>query len=190
MAVADDPRIVHSLRGRVRIHAPGIADVGAASVENAIGRVDGVRFARASVLTSNVLVVFDARTMDERRVLARLRSVVRAGGRRSGKRRAREPAGGDSTPAKNTPAGTAPGHERTTNPNTRRRARVAVRGLDRDPDLARRLVERLSRRPGVSRVSPSPLTGRVLVELVGGARTMQQILDDIADLELSGLDDE
>ncbi|MGN6167818.1 MAG: HAD-IC family P-type ATPase [Solirubrobacteraceae bacterium] len=28
------------------------------------------------------------------------------------------------------------------------------------------------------------------MELVGGARTMQQILDDIADLELSGLDDE
>jgi hypothetical protein len=43
MAVADDPRIVHSLPGRVRINAPGIADVGAASVVEAISRVDGIR---------------------------------------------------------------------------------------------------------------------------------------------------
>jgi hypothetical protein len=44
-----------------------------------------------------------------------------------------------------------------------RRARIAVRGLDRDPELARRVVERLESRPGV-RARSNPLTGRVLVE--------------------------
>ncbi|HEY3947283.1 MAG TPA: HAD-IC family P-type ATPase [Solirubrobacteraceae bacterium] len=187
MAVADDLRVLHSLPGRVRIHAPGIAEVGAVSVEDAINRVDGVRRARANALTSNVLVVFDQERLDERRVLARLKSVVRATARRSGERRARRPAGGNSTRAAND---VVVGHEAATNPAPRRRARVAVRGLDRDPELARRLVERLSRRPGVLRVSPSPLTGRVLVELTGGARAIQQILDDIADLELPAADDE
>ena len=132
-------------------------------------------------------MVFDQERLDERRVLARLKSVVRATARRSGERRARSPAGGNSTPPAND---VVVGHEATTNPAPRRRARVAVRGLDRDPELARRLVERLSRRPGVLRVSPSPLTGRVLVELTGGARAIQQILDDIADLELPAADDE
>ena len=187
MAVADDLRVLHSLPGRVRIHAPGIAEVGAVSVEDAINRVDGVRRARANALTSNVLVVFDQERLDERRVLARLKSVVRATARRAGERRARRPAGGNSTPPAND---VVVGHEATTNPAPRWRARVAVRGLDRDPELARRLVERLSRRPGVLRVSPSPLTGRVLVELTGGARGIQQILDDIADLELPAADDE
>jgi hypothetical protein len=53
---------------------------------------------------------------------------------------------------------------------------VAVRGLDRDPELARRLVDRLSRRPEVRRVSPSPLTGRVLIELAERATTIQELL--------------
>jgi calcium-translocating P-type ATPase len=65
-----------------------------------------------------------------------------------------------------------------------RRARVAVHGLDRDPDLGRQLVDRLGRRPGVLRVSPSPLTGRVLVELAEGAGTIEEIVDVIAELEV------
>lgn len=187
MAVADDPRIVHSLPGRVRIHAPGIGDVGAASVVDAIARVDGIRRARASALTGNVLVEFDQERLDERRVLTRLRSVVRAARRHSGTRHSgeRKPS---RAPPTSTSAAKSTADDGTTNPTPRRRARVAVRGLDRDPDLARRVVERLSRRPGVFRVSPSPLTGRVLVELAAGAQTMQQILDDIADLELPGED--
>jgi hypothetical protein len=43
------------------------------------------------------------------------------------------------------------------------RARIAVRGMDRDPELARRVVERLESRPSV-KASASQLTGRVRVE--------------------------
>ena len=183
MALADDPCIVRSLPGRVRIHAPAISVVGAASVEETLGRVEGVRRVRASDLTRNVLVDFDRERLNELGVLDRLRSVAPA--RRPRSRPATQPASGVPGP---TSDDGAPGREE--NPHVRRRARVAVRGLDRDPGLARRLVERLSRRPEVVRVSPSPLTGRVLVELKGSAETLQKILDEIADLELPAQDDE
>src|SRR5205807_6888277 len=127
--------------------------------------VEGILRARASALTRNVLVEFDNGRLDEHGVLARVRSLT-------GKKK------------RDTPRQSTLGDAQTST----RRARVAVRGLDRDPNLARRLVVRLRRRPEILRVSPSPLTGRVLVELVGGTDTMQEILEEIADLELPGTD--
>ena len=183
MPVADEPRILHSLPGRVRIHAPAISVLGAAALEEALGCVDGVRRAHASALTRNVLVEFDQERLDERGVLARLRSLSR---RR--KPRSRSPQTTQRATAITSVEADSPDSALQT--SVRRRARVAVRGLDRDPSLSSRLVKRLSRRPEVLRVSPSPLTGRVLIELTGSTERLQEILDEIADVELPATDDE
>lgn len=193
MAVAQEPRIVHSVPGRVRIHVPALSILGAAELEARLERIDGVRQARASELTRNVLVEYDRARLDIGEVLARLRRMAGDGKVRAHVRAARSGAqrrvveekvsaqanGRASTSAK------AKGGERASAAQGRiRRARIAVRGLDRDPDLARRLVERLRRRREVLRVSPSPLTGRVLIELAQSTGSIQEILEEISDLEV------
>lgn len=147
--------------------------VGAESIEDALTGVEGVLRARASALTSNVLVWFDRTRLHADDLLARVGSI--AG--RAGKDRPTNAQRPDN-PKPDTNA------ERTKKPPATHRARVAVRGLDRNPEMARRLVERLTAIPHVVRVSPSPLTGRVLLELANGTESIQHILDEISDLEL------
>src|SRR5262249_21061910 len=66
------------------------------------------------------------------------------------------------------------------------RARIAVRGLDRDPNVARRVLQRLQRHPGV-RAWASLLTGRVLVEYSEHETTLNELLAEIARVELPPL---
>src|SRR5579884_2915841 len=56
------------------------------------------------------------------------------------------------------------------------RARIAVRGIDRDPQLARRVVETLERRPDVRRAVASATTGRVLVEFSQRVASLQDVV--------------
>src|SRR5579875_1084817 len=72
----------------------------------------------------------------------------------------------------------------------RRRARIAVRGIDRDPEVARRVVERLGRLPGVSRVTASQLTGRVMVEYSAHLLDIEDLLSHVTNLELPPLPNE
>ncbi len=64
------------------------------------------------------------------------------------------------------------------------RARIAVRGIDRDPQLARRVVKILERRPEVHRAVASATTGRVMVEFSGRVTSIQDLLSDISSVEL------
>ncbi|GCE16295.1 HAD-IC family P-type ATPase [Dictyobacter kobayashii] len=66
------------------------------------------------------------------------------------------------------------------------RVRIAVRGLDRDPHLAKRVVERLEKRPGVS-AHANPLTGRVLVEFSAHETELDELISDVAGIELPDL---
>ena len=61
-----------------------------------------------------------------------------------------------------------------------------MRGLDRDPHLAKRVVEHLERRPGV-RASVIHLTGRVLVEFTEHLIDLEDLLADVSDVELPDL---
>src|SRR5204862_549649 len=67
-----------------------------------------------------------------------------------------------------------------------RRARIAVRGMDRNPDLARRVVERLEIRLSV-KVSASQLTGRVLVEFDERKVGLEEVLSMLTGMELPEL---
>ncbi|MEA2306993.1 MAG: cation-transporting P-type ATPase [Solirubrobacteraceae bacterium] len=129
---------------------------------------------RASSRTRNVLVEYDDDRLDEAAVVRRLARAVRDARVGTGR-------------APGAPGGRAPGRRPTGRAAVThagaRRARIAVRGLDGDPEVARRLVERIGGRPGVRRVIPSPLTGRVLIEFDEVVRHLQGILDDIAEIE-------
>jgi cation-transporting ATPase I len=161
-----DPRVVHSLPGRVRVHVPAWSGENPEAVEHRLRALPGVRAARASSYTRNVLVEFDPQSLDAADIARRLGRIVSA-----------------AAAAPTRAASQARRRAGSLLRSSARRARIAVRGLDRDPALGRRLVVLLERRPDVKRVTPSPLTGRVLVELAHEVRDLQPILDAIADIE-------
>ncbi|HMJ37166.1 MAG TPA: HAD-IC family P-type ATPase [Baekduia sp.] len=139
-----------------------------ATLEARVASGRGIRRVRASSRTRNVLVEYDPDRLNEAAVVRRLARAVRD------VRVAPEPAARPS-PRR------APGPVLVTHASAGR-ARIAVPGLDRETELGRQLVERIGRRPGVRRVVPSPLTGRVLVEFDDAVEQLQAILDDIADV--------
>src|SRR5207249_11622482 len=69
------------------------------------------------------------------------------------------------------------------------RAHIAVRGLDRDPHLAKRVVEHLDRHPAV-RARVNQLTGRVLVEFIEHEAELDDLIAQVAHLELPELPEE
>jgi cation-transporting ATPase I len=167
--LAAEPQIIHALPGRVRIHLPEWSG-GRRHLESDLRRLPGVRRAQANPATGNVLVQFDPAVTGPQALLAALR------------REPDEPAG-DVQPEQPAPPVIREGRGR------RKRARIAVRGLDRDPQLARRIVDRLKRHPGVH-ASASPLTGRVLVEYDAHLTHLDDLLEDVTDLELPSLPNE
>jgi calcium-translocating P-type ATPase len=146
---------------------PAWSGRGKYQLERRLRQVDGVRSAKANPLTGNVLIQFDPRTTH----LPNLHTALATAPQELGD------APDDSPPP--------PAIEETEN-GTIRRARIAVRGLDRDPHLSRRVVERLQRHPGVH-ARPSPLTGRVLVEFDDHRVSLTDILAEITHIELPAL---
>lgn len=171
MTVAlEDPRIVHATPGRLRMQLPGWSGVGQRALENGLRQVPGIQQARADSLTGNVLVRFDPKAIAGEGVVAAVRHLL-----------PRAAAGGKE------PAVPAAHLERRGN---RGRGRIAVRGLDRDPMLARHVVDRLASRPGVHRVSASPLTGRALIEFDTRQVSLDDLIADVMDVELPEVPDE
>jgi hypothetical protein len=64
-----------------------------------------------------------------------------------------------------------------------------VRGIDRDPALARRVVERLNHYPSVH-ASASALTGRVLIEYDEHRQELDPLIAEIVAMELADVPDE
>ena len=168
--VAEELRLVHAVPGRVRLHLPGSSGQGLRHAEVQLRQMPGVRSARANPLTGNVLVYFDPAATHEQAV------------RRAASSSLKEVSEQDED---NRTLDLPPALQERLEEKTR--ARIAVRGLDRDPGLAHRIVERLEHRPGVQRATANPLTGRVLVEFVGPASTLDDLLADVADSELPAL---
>ncbi|MBV8954749.1 MAG: hypothetical protein JO179_11470, partial [Solirubrobacterales bacterium] len=187
----DAPRIVHSLPGRIRVHVPRWRGADLTALERRLTSVTGVRRARASAQTQNVLVEFDPDLIDSDSILVAMRKLQPAArGARRGegfrRRRAEDSSGsGAARGESGTGSDQAPSPREHREPH--RRARIAVRGIDRDPELARRVVERLGRLPGISQVSASQLTGRVLVEYSEHLLDVEDLLGQVSNLELPEL---
>ena len=63
VATADEPKVLHSLPGRVRISLPGWFGEGRREIESRLSQLSGVDSAQASEVTRNVLVRFNPRSI-------------------------------------------------------------------------------------------------------------------------------
>ena len=151
---------------------PGWSGRGQRGVEARLRRIPGVFSARANPLTGNALIRFDPAATDDETILAAVRML--------------DPSvmteGPDVEPVP--PPVQQELRDRTC------RARIAMRGLDRDPQLARHVAEHLERWPGVAGVSASPLTGRVLVEFTEDEVALEDLVAEVSGLELPSSPDE
>lgn len=188
--VAESPHLLHALPGRIRVQLPQWSGRLQRKLEAAICQLPGVRSAQANPLTGNVLISFDPAAIDQEDLLTALSAIetetISADQRADGAtdRQAEEPA---ERPTTGAPAAPPVLKERQ---GRLRRARIAMRGLDRDPELAFRVVERLQHRyPGV-RVHASQLTGRVLVEFLEHEANLDDLVAEITGMELPSLPDE
>ena len=176
VALAQEPSLVHSVPGRARVHLPDLSVQNRRDLENALRHQPGIQSVQANPDTGNVLVRFSPGLTDSRAVLGMVRTLARQGGtdardgHRNGHALRPEPA---PVPP--------PAVEERQGPT--RRARIAVRGLDRDPETARRVVERLERLPGVQ-ARASVLTGRVLVEWTSHQLDIEDLISEVASVEL------
>lgn len=169
VAIAAEACVVHAIPGRIRIHLPEWSGQGQRWLEARLREVPGVLSVQANPTTGNVLLRYNTTVTDEQALLARARELQS------------EVAG---IPA-DEPVAPAPPVARERHGHMIR-ARIAVRGLDRNPRLARQVVERLQNISGV-RARANPLTGRVLVEFEEHQADLDDLIALVTDMELPDL---
>jgi cation-transporting ATPase I len=166
--VVSEAYVLHTLPGRVRIHLPWWTGKGKSTIETTLRQEPGIRSVQANPATGNVLIQFDPSVTSEQNVLHEV---------------------GALDPAKVHAQETKMEHPPTIREKHGQtvRARIAVRGLDRDPNMARRIVEHLQRKyPGV-RVKANQLTGRVLVEYTEHQAVLDDLISEVTGMELPDL---
>ena len=180
VALAQEPSLVHSVPGRLRVHLPELSVGNRRDLENALRHQPGIQSVQANPDTGNVLIRFSPGVTDDRTVLDAVKAATRrsAPAARDGHRNGYQNGYGPVPE----PAPTAPPAVEEREGQTRR-ARIAVRGLDRDPETARRVVEHLERLPGV-KARASVLTGRVLVEWTSHQMDIEDLISEVANVEL------
>lgn len=188
VAVAEEPRLLHALPGRMRVHLPEWGGQNQRKIESALRKLPGVQSVQANPLTGNILIAYDQAAATQHTLLDALRGLYTSAAS------ARAHPAGEETSAEEgaAPVGTLQKlHVIQEKHGQRRRARIAIKGLDRQPYLAKQVVERLERHPGV-KAQASPLTGRVLVEFSEDELKLQDLISDIVDMDLPDLpeDDE
>ena len=172
VALAQEPSLVHSVPGRVRVYLPALTPQNRREFENTLRHQPGIDSVQANPDTGNVLVRFTPGLTDGRTILGLVSSAAAAPDEH---RNGQSPARAALPPA---PPAVEEWEGQT------RRARIAVRGLDRDPATARRVVERLERLPGV-KARASVLTGRVLVEWTSSHQLgIEDLISEVANVEL------
>lgn len=180
--VAEEPRLIHALPGRIRVHVPGLSGATERRLETRLRTLPGVRSARANGLTSNILICFDPAMTDDQRLL----SLVRAN-----EDVPNEPEQTDTT--EQNPAASRPLYIRPSvireQQGTTARARIAIRGIESDPALAREVVARLERHPGV-KATANPLTSRVLVQFNTHLSDIDDLVAEVMEMDLPDVPDE
>ncbi|HWE09555.1 MAG TPA: HAD-IC family P-type ATPase [Solirubrobacteraceae bacterium] len=192
--MAEPVRAIRAAPGRLRAHIAFWDGRDPGRIERAVCAVDGVLEASARPATRNVLIRFEPARIEERALLDALAALRPAA--------ERDPTEAPDDAA--APAVAAEGERHRSLHSLRAtaghftgvlrdqagrfgRARIAVRGIDRDPVLARRVVEVLERRPDVNRAVVSATTGRVLVEFSERVTSMQDVLAELSSIELPDL---
>ena len=185
-ALATESCVLSSTPGRVRIHAAHWTGEAPSYLESALRAIPGVRGAVASPATRNVLVTYDPSQTGLAPILRALNDFDQSTAPPSlqAQQQQQQQQRSPSLPHHNAP--------RTIKRQSGGlvRARIVVKGMDRDPEVARRTVERLSKRAGVKRVVASQLTGRVLVEFSERQEDIRDLIGEIESIELPDLFDD
>lgn len=171
IAVAEQPCIVHTIPGRIRMHMPDWSGQGKRFLEAQLRKGPGIRGVEANALTGNILIHFDAAATNVEDISERVQRLLQ-----------------------DTTINTAgmPDSEPALPPVIRERqgelmrVRIPVRGLNRDPDLAQRVITSLEQHPGVH-ATVNSLTGRVLVEFTKHQVEIDDLLAEIVGMELPEL---
>ena len=171
---AEKPRLVHATSGRMRVHCPVLSAANQRRIENSLRSRNGIESVQANPDTGNILIRFSPAQISSAQVLEAVEAFSASALDAPG-----ETAAPGRLPA---PVPSAPSvvQERE---GQMRRARIAVRGLDRNSETARRVVERLEHLPGVT-AKASALTGRVLVEWNSYHLGLEDLISVVADVEL------
>ncbi len=174
-AVAEAPYILHELPGRMRVHLPDWTRAEERALDHHLRRLAGVRGVQLNAVTGNLLLRYDPAQTSAPELLGQVRAL--AAGQISGM----------AIPHEEAHLRPAVVHERH---GHTRRARIAVPGIDRDPQLARHVVEHLARQPGVQRAVANPITGRVLVEFTAHEADVDDLIAQVMNMELPDLPEE
>ena len=167
-AMPQDLAIVHSSRGRVRVHVPFWTGADRQQIEGYLRTLPGVRAAEARPLTRNILVTFNPDHTNQQSVLASLRLADWPADRPQG-----------ALPI--VTSGPAP--VVTESRGGGRQARIALHGIERNPGMLRRVMDTLHRLHGV-RVRVKPLTGHVVIEYDQRRVLLNDVMARIARLDL------
>lgn len=165
--------IVSAVRGRLRARLSHWQGKGAQSIQSQLRATEGVRSVQANPLTGNVLIRYDPSETDEDTILDALDDLSRHI---------------SAIEAKAEPDRKQP-HAHASRKGHTMRARIAVRGLDRNPHLAQHVVNRLQQFPGV-RALANPLTGRVLVEFSEHETQLDDLIAEVANIEMPATPEE
>src|SRR5690348_2627702 len=112
ITATESPQIIHALPGRIRVHLSRWSGLGASALETHICQIQGVRQVQATTATGNVLISFDPAKTSEATLLQDLQK--------------QDLVTIQTQPRTSLPPAAASKHGHTV------RARIAVRGLDRD----------------------------------------------------------
>jgi calcium-translocating P-type ATPase len=174
-ARAAQVEVLHSGRGRLRVHLPGWRRATWYQAEVRLRPLPGVRDFEGNSLTGNALVVFDPRATNHQTLLAAFGALCP------------DPA---TTPAALPPPVTTRAEPAppalTPSPSTGQHARIAVPSLDRHPGLARRILHHLKTKHGI-RALARPLTGHLLVEYDPHRIHLTDLVAELAGLGLPDL---
>jgi calcium-translocating P-type ATPase len=195
-AIARDLEIVHSCFGRLRVHLPHWSGNGVNRLLARIKRLRGVTSAEASQITRNVLIQFNPRQTTPKDLMEALRTLrldlpatdadehkekIEQKGEKKEHREEKERNGKKVRKVKKSrralPSVVEEGSGR------QRRARISVRGLDRDTGLAHKVMQELQKKTGVH-VEADLLTGRILVDYDHHLVHLQDLVAKVAELEM------
>jgi magnesium-transporting ATPase (P-type) len=155
-------------------------------LETRLRSVRGVRAVEANPWTGNVLLVFEPALTGGDLLIVELQAVDERFAKEPGPAPRQGQAPAPTTP----PPRPAPARKKAPffrwKLRREKRDRIAVRGLDRDPGLARRVVQHLQRAHGI-RALAKPLTGHVLVQYDEKRVFFEELLASVAHLDLPGL---
>src|ERR1700730_8370701 len=69
VAVAEGPRVLHTIPGRVRVHLPGWSGQGKRNIETRLREIQGVNRTQANSVTGNSMIQSDPTVTNEQTIL-------------------------------------------------------------------------------------------------------------------------